>query len=101
MKWQIYGVWVSLLVSLVGLGLIVWKIEPQTASLQIKALFFIAIFILVWSAATAIIFSVKNLPMRHRASAKSVYDSVFYDSFLAGLFVSIVLGIIILIKKVI
>ena len=100
MRWQIYGVWASLLVSLAGLGLIVWKVEPQTASLQIKTLFFIAIFSLVWSAATVIIFSIKNRRTRLRTPGESAYDPIFYDAFLTGLFISVIFIAILLIKRV-
>lgn len=99
MKWQIYGVWISLLVSLAGLGFIVWAVEPQTASLQIKALFFAAIFICIWSAATTIIFSIKNRRVNSRTSSESAFDPIFYDSFLTGLFIAVIFMAAIFIKK--
>ena len=100
MRWQIYGVWASFFIALTGLCLIVWAAEPQTASLQIKALFFVAVFILVWSATTAIIFYIKNRRARSRTPGESAYDPIFYDSFLTGLFISVIFIAIILIKKV-
>lgn len=99
MGWQIYGVWTSLVISLVGLGLIVWKIEPQAASPLVKTLFFITLFILIWSMTTLAVFSVKNRLVKSRALSKTAYEPIFYDSFLMGLFFSIVILSIILIRK--
>lgn len=99
MKWQIYGVWVALVSSLIGLGLIVWKIEPQAASLLVKTLFFITLFILVWGAATLAIFSIKNRLVRSHALSGSAFEPIFYDSFLTGFFISTILAVAVLIKK--
>ena len=99
MKWQIYGVWVTLVSSLIGLGLIVWKTGPAAALFNIKILFFIALFILIWSIATLAIFSIKNRLIKSRALSKAAYEPIFYDSFLMGLFFSIITMAFILIRK--
>lgn len=99
MRWQIYGVWISFIISLVGLSLTIWTIEPQTASPLIKSLFFIVLFILAWSMATLIIFYVKNRLAKARASSKAAYELIFYDSFLKGLVISALFTAILLIKK--
>lgn len=99
MKWQIYGVWAALVISIISLGLIMWKAEPATVSLNIKILFFVALFILIWSVATLIIFSIKNRLVKSRALSKTAYEPIFYDSFLSGLLLSLVLIVTILIKK--
>ena len=99
MSWQIYGVWAAWVSSLIGLGLIVWKIEPLAATPLVKALFFITLFISFWSTATLAVFSVKNRLVKSRALSKTAYEPIFYDSFLVGLLVSITLMIIVLIKK--
>lgn len=101
MRWQIYGVWASMVVSLVGLGFIVWTVEPQVASPQVKALFFIVLFILVWSTATLVIFSIKNRLVRSRALSESASDLIFYDSFLTGLFISVIFVAAILIRRLV
>jgi hypothetical protein len=99
MLWQIYGVWAAVIVSLLGLGLVVLKTEPQIVSPQVKALFFIALFILIWSALTIIIFSIKNRLVRSRALSESAHDPIFYDSFFRGLLTATVLIAALLIKK--
>jgi len=99
MRWQIYGVWAAFVSSLIGLVLIIWKIEPQTASLLVKTLFFITLFILVWSVTTLAVFSVKNRLVKLRALSQTAYEPIFYDSFLVGLFFSIIVLLIILIRK--
>src|SRR3989344_3660100 len=98
MRWQIYGVWAAFVSSLIGLVLIIWKIEPQTASLLVKTLFFITLFILVWSVTTLAVFSVKNRLVKLRALSQTAYEPIFYDSFLVGLFFSIIVLLIILIR---
>src|SRR3989344_6630665 len=95
MGWQIYGVWASFAVSVAGLGLIVWKVEPQAASLNIKILFFVAFFMLVWSMATLVTFYIKNRLVKSRALSGAAYEPIFYDSFLTGLLISIALLIFI------
>ncbi|MBI2670330.1 MAG: hypothetical protein HYX20_04270 [Candidatus Yanofskybacteria bacterium] len=99
MQWQIYGVWATLVSSLFGLALIIWKIEPQAASLLVKTLFFITLFMLVWSAATLVIFSIKKRLVKSRALSKIAYEPIFYDSFLMGLFFSIIILVAVLIRK--
>lgn len=99
MRWQIYGVWASLAASALGIGLIVSATNPDTASVQVKILFFITLFILFLSAATAVIFSIKNRLVRLRALSDSAFDPIFYDSFLRGLFMSIIFTILLLIKR--
>lgn len=96
---QKYGAWLSLIVSVLGLGLIVWKIEPQTASLKIKALFFVVIMMAVWSLATLIIFSIKSRFARSRLFDEAAYEPVFYDSLLQGLLVAGVIMAAILIRR--
>ncbi|OGN04471.1 MAG: hypothetical protein A2831_02855 [Candidatus Yanofskybacteria bacterium RIFCSPHIGHO2_01_FULL_44_17] len=99
MRWQIYGVWISLVISLIGLGFIVWTTEPQTATSPIKALFFITIFILIWSSATAIIFSIKSRLIKSRALTDGASEPIFYDSFFKGLAIAIILIAVLLIKR--
>lgn len=99
MQLQIYGVWVSLAVSLVGLGFITQKVEPQSATPSIKTLFFIAIFILVWSTATAISFSIKNRLVKSRALSHTASEPIFYDSLLFGLLAAVIAAAAILIRK--
>lgn len=101
MHWQIYGVWISLLVSIVGLGFIVWTAEPQTASSSIRGLFFVTVFILVWSATTAVIFSIKNRLIKSSAPSEASYEPIFYDSFFKGLLAAAVLIVGLLIKKLV
>ena len=96
---QIYGAWTSLIISLAGLGLIIRATEPQTSLLQVRVLFFVAIFILAWSVATLVIFSIKNRLVKSRALSESASDPIFYDSFLTGLFISIIFVAVILIKR--
>lgn len=99
MQWQIYGVWVSLVVSLVGLGFITQKVEPQAATPSIKTLFFVAIFILVWSVTTAIAFSIKNRLVKSRALSETAYEPIFYDSLLFGLLAAVIILVVIFIRK--
>lgn len=99
MKWQIYGVWAALASSLAGLGLIVWKIKPQAATLLVKTLFFITLFILIWSTITLAVFSIKSRLVKSRALSETAYEPIFYDSFLMGLLFSIITLSIILVRK--
>ena len=99
MRWQIYGVWASFIIALVGLSLIVWTVEPQTTSPLVKSLFFVVLFILTWSAVALIIFLVTNRLVKARALSKAAYEPIFYDSFLKGLLISILFTAILLIKK--
>ncbi|MEX1064034.1 MAG: hypothetical protein WD898_00060 [Candidatus Paceibacterota bacterium] len=99
MKWQVYGVWLSMILSIVGLSIIVWKVDPASASPILKASFFITLFILIWSVATTAIFSIKHRLVKSRALNETADEIIFYDSFLTGLFITTVLMIFILIKR--
>lgn len=96
---RIYGVWTVLAVSLVGLGLIVWKTNPTNAPATLKALFFIAIMLTVWSLATLIIFAIKSRFARSRLFDEAAYEPVFYDSLLQGLLVAGVIMVVIFIRR--
>ncbi|MBI2063209.1 MAG: hypothetical protein HYT61_03170 [Candidatus Yanofskybacteria bacterium] len=99
MRWQIYGVWTAFAVSFVSLDFIIWKIGPDTSSFKIKVLFFIALFILVWSIATLVIFEIKNRFLKSRLLGQNAYESAFLLSSLQSLIFSAVIIIIILIRK--
>ncbi len=90
-----------MVLSISGLGLIVWKVDPVSASPILKVSFFITLFILIWSVATTVIFSIKHNLVRSRALGEAANEIIFYDSFLTGLFVSVILIIIALIKRTI
>jgi len=99
MKWQVFGVGISMILSAIGLGLITSKTDPATASFYLKTLFFIALFILIWSIATLIIFSIKGKPLRSRLLNKEVYDSIFNASSFWGFLISSAVITLIFIKK--
>lgn len=90
MNWQVFGVGVSTVISALGLGLIVWKTDPTTASPLLKALFFIALFFLIWGISTLIIFSIKNRGPKPRPTDESTFETVFNTSLLAGLTITII-----------
>ncbi len=90
MHWQIHGVGASFLISLIGLGFIVYTKEPQLASISVKSLFFITIFILIWSVMTLSIFFIKKRLIRSQSPDNKAYELFFYDSFFFGLVIAIV-----------
>ncbi len=89
----------SLILSLVGLGLIVWTTEPLTASLLLKTLFFTALFIFVWSIATLAIFTAKNKFLKSGRQNSDNRESTFQVSLISGLFLSIIVMAVILIRR--
>ncbi|HEY4506917.1 MAG TPA: hypothetical protein VJH71_02005 [Candidatus Paceibacterota bacterium] len=97
--WQIYGLWSSLAASLVGIILIVWKVEPQQATLLVRSLFFVAIFILIWSAVSLATFGIKSRLVKLRALSSAAYEPIFYDSFFVGLVGASAIMIFIFIKR--
>jgi hypothetical protein len=99
MNWQVFGVGVSTVISALGIGLIVWKTDPITASPLLKALFFIALFFLVWGSSTLIIFSIKNRGPKPRPTDESTSETIFNTSLLMGLIITIIGAIIISFKK--
>ncbi len=98
MKWQVFGVVMSTIISALGLGLIVWQTDPAVASPLLKALFFVALFILAWGGSTLIIFSIKKRLPKPRPLDKSTYESVLNDSILLGLLLPFLIAAVILIK---
>lgn len=99
MQRQIRGIWVSFTVSIVGLGLIVWKFAPRTASLSTKILFFVALFVFIWSAITLAFFYIKTLLTKSSALSEPSFETIFYDSLFVGLFFSVVIILISIIRK--
>lgn len=98
MKWQVFGVVMSMIISALGLGLIVWQTDPSVASPLLKASFFVALFILTWGGGTLIIFSIKKRLPKPRPLDKTTYESILNDSILLGLSLPILIAAIILIK---
>ena len=99
MKWQVYGVGMSTIISALGLGLIIRKTDPAAASPLLKTSFFVALFLLIWGGSTLIIFSIKNRFPKPRPLDESTYESIFNTSILMGLFFSLIIAAITLIKK--
>ena len=99
MKWQVFGIVMSTIISALGLGLIVWKTDPAVASPLLKASFFITLFILAWGGSTLIIFSIKNRVPKQRPIDESTFDSIFNTSLLGGLTITIIATTIILLNK--
>ena len=99
MKWQVYGVRISTIISAIGLGLIIWKTDPAVTPPLLKTSFFIALFILIWGSSTLIIFSIKNRFIKSRLPDEDVYESIFNTSILLGLFFPVVIVAITIIKK--
>ena len=60
MKWYVSGIIGALIASLAGLVLIVATTTPDTASASIKILFFVAIFVSIWSLATLLEYAVRQ-----------------------------------------
>jgi len=98
MKWQVFGVVISTIISALGLGLIVWQTDPAVASPLLKASFFVALFILAWGGSTLIILSIKNRLPKPRPLDKSTCESVLNASILFGLLFPLLITAAILIK---
>ena len=98
MKWQVFGVVMSTVISALGLGLIVWQTDPAVASPLLKASFFVALFILAWGGGALTIFSIKKRLPKPRPLDKVTYESLLNDSVLLGLSFPILIAAIILIK---
>lgn len=101
MKWQVYGIWLSMFFSIAGLGLIIWKVDPNSASSILKTSFFITLFIMIWSGSTLVNFSFKRKIVKRRALGETADEIIFYDSFLTGLFISAILIAALIIKTTI
>lgn len=98
-KWYILGVIAASFVSLAGIVLIIWKTAPETAPKFLIALFFLALFIFIWSATILIIFGIKSRFARSRLFDEAAYEPLFYDSLLQGLLAAGVIMTVVLIKK--
>jgi protein-S-isoprenylcysteine O-methyltransferase Ste14 len=98
-KLQIYSVLIATLFSLTGLFFIVWKIEPQAASLSLKIIFFAALLIFIWGAITLTGFFIKTKTAKDKNGEASLDH--FYSSLFGGLIVTILIFIAIIIKKII
>lgn len=72
-KWHLWGMAVALAASIIGLGLIVVTTGPDTASSIIKILFFLSLFIALWSAATLVL-----------ALLRLAFSRAFFLGFLAA-----------------
>ena len=98
-KWYVFGAIISTVISLAGLVLIAWKTTPADAPASSKILFSTAFFILMWSIAMLTDFLIKIRPLKSRLLEDRVYESVFYASFVRGLFFSLAIMTVILIRK--
>ncbi len=98
MKWQVFGVAISTVISALGLGLIVWQTDPAVASPLLKASFFVALFIFTWGGGALITFSIKKRLSRLRSSDAGAHDSMLNDSILLGLSLPLLTAAVILIK---
>ena len=49
MRWHLIGIVVALIIAAVGLGFIVTGTTPDTASVTVQILFFLALFIFLWT----------------------------------------------------
>ncbi len=99
MKWQVFGVGISTVISALGLGLIIWKTDPAVASPTLKASFFIASFILVWGSSALIIFSIRSGIPKPRPADENTFETIFNSSLLGGLVISIIAAVIVLLNK--
>jgi hypothetical protein len=99
MRWQVFGVGISTVISALGLGLIIWKTDPTTASSILKVSFFVASFIFVWGGSTLVIFSIKKEIPKPRPLDESTGEAVFNASILLGLLLSLLITGIVLVKK--
>ena len=98
-KWYIWGGIAASAISLAGMMLVIWRATPESAPLLLKALFFVALFIFIWSGATLAIFSIKSRFARSRLFDETAYEGLFYDSLLKGLLVAGILVAAVLIRR--
>ncbi len=101
MKWYISATLLITLISLIGLGIIVFQFDPDTAPINIRVLFFFSFFLALWGLGTlmALLLSLllkKGLEgiSRRYLHIKAAEFSAFFRRGL--LFASGVLGIIFL-----
>lgn len=84
MKWQIYGLVAALLVTMSALGLIVFTIDPATASSVVYSLLFVALFTVLWGVGTLVSIAIG------RRLYKTIDSGIFYSSLMYGLGISLV-----------
>ncbi|MEK7615594.1 MAG: hypothetical protein AAB420_00100 [Patescibacteria group bacterium] len=56
MKWHVWGIVVALVASAFGIALIIYQTSPATATVPIKILFFLSLFVGLWSAAALVVY---------------------------------------------
>jgi len=91
MAWYLGGIWIALIASVSGLGLIIFQTTPATASVSIKSLFFLALFVGLWSLGTLAGYRLRN---------KSSY-STLTAAFIYGFLSAFVIMSVILVRKII
>ena len=57
---QLWGVALAFVASLVGLGLVITSTTPDASSPLLKALFFLALFMVLWSLVTLIFYAFRK-----------------------------------------
>lgn len=85
MRSYLWGIVAAGIASAAGVALIVVQTTPDTASPLLKTLFFLALFVFLWSAATLVIYAIRRRALE--------------SSFITGFAVAFLTLAVILIRK--
>ncbi|MFH1769073.1 MAG: hypothetical protein ABH833_00205 [Parcubacteria group bacterium] len=94
MKWHVYAMLVLATVTVIGMAMIIYKTSPEEASGAIRALFFVTLFVLLWTITSLISIAIQN-----RISDKKSRQLIIH-AYIHGIILTGLIALIIAIKHI-